>query len=341
VSILRVEEVRQNYGGSDVLAGVSLTLPSGAVLALLGQSGCGKTTLLRAIAGFEPPLAGTIMLGERVLDAPGVHMPVEQRRIGFVPQEGTLFPHLTVAGNVAFGLSRAERRSGRVTEALHLAKLEGMERRYPNQISGGQQQRVALARAMAPRPGLILLDEPFNALDLALRRSVSADVIAMLRASAATAVLVTHDPHEAFASADLVAVMHAGRVMQCADPETVYRRPASLETARLTGGTVELWGIARGDHVDTALGALSLQPGSVETGRAVVVLRPEQIVPTSSGDGVAAHRISSAFRGDHAMVTVTVDDTELDLRLSSTMDASAPLHLRVAGACMAFRAEAR
>jgi iron(III) transport system ATP-binding protein len=339
MSTLRVEGVRQTYGGGDVLAGVSLTLPSGGVLALLGQSGCGKTTLLRAIAGFEPPSAGTIMLGERVLDAPGSHLPVEQRRIGFVPQEGTLFPHLTVAGNVAFGLSRAERRSGRVAEALRLAKLEGMESRYPNQISGGQQQRVALARAMAPRPGLILLDEPFNALDLALRRSVSVDVIAMLRASAATAVLVTHDPHEAFASADLVAVMHAGRVTQCADPETVYRRPASLQTARLTGGTVELLGTVQGNHVHTGLGVLPLQPGSTEAGRAVVVLRPEQIVPTASGDGVAVRRIASVFRGDHARVTIAVADTELDLRLSSTIDPAAPLHLRIEGACVAFPAD--
>ena len=339
MSVLRVDGLRQSYGRQEVLLGIDLVLPSGGVLALLGASGSGKSTLLRAISGFDPPLAGSIVLGERVLDAPGVHVPAERRRIGFVPQEGTLFPHLTVAGNVAFGLGRAERRNGRVAEVLHLAKLEGFERRYPHQISGGQQQRVALARALAPQPGLILLDEPFNALDLELRRSVSADVIAMLRASAATAILVTHDPQEAFTSADLVAVMHAGRLLQCADPVTVYRRPASLAIARLTGGTVELAGTVRDGRAETALGELPLQPGSPGAGPVRVVLRPEQIVPTVAGRGVPVRRIASAFRGDHALVTVAVGGTELELRLPSMVDPHEELYLRIAGACMAFAAD--
>jgi iron(III) transport system ATP-binding protein len=340
VSFLTVQGLRQGYGRQEVLSEIDLAVPIGRVLALLGASGCGKTTLLRAIAGFEPPRAGSIVLGQRVLDAPGVHVAPERRRIGFVPQEGTLFPHLSVGGNVGFGLSRAERRNGRIAEVLGLAKLEGFERRYPHQISGGQQQRVALARALAPRPGLVLLDEPFNGLDLALRRSVAADVIAMLRASAATAILVTHDPQEAFNSADLVAVMHAGRLLQCADPISVYRRPASLETARLTGGTVELEGIASGGHALTALGNLALQPGSPTAGGVRVVLRPEQIVPTLAGRGIAVERLSSAFRGNHALVRVAVGGAELELRLPSMVDPDEPLHLRIAGACMAFLLDA-
>jgi iron(III) transport system ATP-binding protein len=335
---LRVDCVRQSYGRQEILKGVDLALETGGILALLGASGCGKTTLLRAIAGFERPEAGTILLDGRTLEAPGVHLPTELRRIGFVPQEGTLFPHLTVAGNIAFGLDRTERRSGRVAEVLHLAKLDGLDRRYPHQISGGQQQRVALARALAPRPSLVLLDEPFNALDLALRRDIAADVIAMLRASAATAILVTHDPLEAFASADLVAVMHAGCIMQCAPPAIVYRCPASMEVARLTGGVIELAGIVRGNCADTVLGRIPLMPdGGVTEGDARIMLRPEQIVPTLAGQGVAVQRIGSMFRGDHALVTVAVGGVELRLRVSGLMDACGPLYLQVVGTGVAFR----
>jgi iron(III) transport system ATP-binding protein len=332
--------VRQSYGRQEILKGVGLALGTGEILALLGASGCGKTTLLRAIAGFERPTAGTIVLDGRTLDAPGVHLPAEQRRIGFVPQEGTLFPHLTVAGNVAFGLDRTERRSGRVAEVLRLAKLDDLDRRYPHQISGGQQQRVALARALAPRPSLILLDEPFNALDLALRRDIAADVIAMLRTSAATAILVTHDPLEAFASADLVAVMHAGCIMQCAPPAIVYRCPASMEVARLTGGVIDLSGIVHGNCAHTVIGRIPLMPGGDVTGGAArIMLRPEQIVPAQSGLGIAVQRIDSAFRGDHALVTVAVGGVELQLRVTGTIDASGPLYLQVIGTGMAFRSE--
>ena len=336
MSGLHVEAVHHRISDQTVLDGTDLMVPTGCVLTLLGASGCGKTTLLRAIAGFDPPAAGTIRLGGRVLDALGVHVPAEKRGIGFVPQEGTLFPHLDVAGNVGFGLRRAERRGGRIAEVLRMAELEGLERRYPNQISGGQQQRVALARALAPRPSLVLLDEPFNALDLSLRRSVAADVIALLRASAATAILVTHDPYEAFASADLVAVMHAGRITQCAEPAIVYHRPANLETARLTGGTIELRGIVHGDHVETPLGRIKLSPGSIAHGAAHVVLRPEQVVPVTSEEGIAARRLSNVFRGDHTLATIMVDNAVFDIRTNSTVDVSRPLYLRTDGACMAF-----
>jgi iron(III) transport system ATP-binding protein len=333
---LRVAGVRQRYGNQEVLKGVDLDLEPSRVLALLGASGCGKTTLLRAIAGFDPPLAGSILLGARTLDAPGVHVPAERRAIGFVPQEGTLFPHLTVARNIAFGLDRIDKRNGRVGEMLRLAKLEGLDRRYPHQISGGQQQRVALARALAPRPNLILLDEPFNGLDLALRRSVAADVIGMLRASAATAILVTHDPLEAFASADLVAVMHLGQIMQCGDPTTVYRNPANLQAARLTGATVELTGTVKGGRAMTALGEIPLISGNVTTGEATILLRPEQIVPASPEAGVEVQQVAQTFRGDHALVTISIGNEMLDLRLSSTTDLSGPLHLQVIGCGKAF-----
>jgi iron(III) transport system ATP-binding protein len=334
---LRVENIRKSHGSNAVLHGIDLTVPSGAIVALLGASGCGKTTLLRLIAGFEAADAGTITLGMRQLEALGVHVPAERRRIGYVPQEGTLFPHLSVADNVAFGLTRAERRSGRAAEAIRLTGLDGLEQRFPHQISGGQQQRTALARALAPGPGLILLDEPFNALELGLRRSVCADVVALLRASGSTAILVTHDPDEAFASADLVAVMRRGLVVQYAAPTALYRHPIDAEVARLTGEVILLDGIARDGSARTALGIVPLQSDGPE-GRVQVMLRPEQIALAAVGQGVVAKALSSVFRGDHALVTVALGDIKLDVRLSAFDEVAETLNLRVNGPGMAFAA---
>ncbi|HEV2675238.1 MAG TPA: ABC transporter ATP-binding protein [Aliidongia sp.] len=335
MSLLRVEALRKSHGDHTVLKGVDLTVEPGLVVALLGASGCGKTTLLRLIAGFETADSGRITLGDRVLHGPGIHVPAERRRIGYVPQEGTLFPHLSVAANVAFGLTRAERRAGRADEAMRLTGLAGLEHRYPHQISGGQQQRTALARALAPAPGLILLDEPFNALELGLRRSVCADVVALLRTSAATAILVTHDPEEAFASADLVAVMRQGSIVQCAAPTVLYRHPIDVEVARLTGQAILLDGTARDGTATTMLGTVALQPGA-PSGPIRVMLRPEQVTLGPADHGVAVRPLSSVFRGDHALVTVAIGDTTLDLRLNPFDDYADTLALRVNGACMAF-----
>ncbi len=338
MTLLHVEGIWKAYAGQPVLRGVDLDVPAQTVLALLGPSGCGKTTLLRLVAGFEAADAGCIALDGRVLEAPGQHVPAERRRIGYVPQEGTLFPHLTVAANVGFGLSRAERRGTRVAEALQLTGLAGLERRYPHQLSGGQQQRTALARALAPRPGLVLLDEPFAALDLALRRSVCADVVAVLRTHRATAILVTHDPQEAFASADLVAVMRDGQVVQCAGPAELYRHPLSVEVARLTGAAIFLAGTAGGGRVMTALGALAVQSGAPAAGAVQVMLRPEQVLAVGPGDGVPARKLAAAFRGDHTLTTVDINGEQLDLRLPALGADCGTLHLRVTGPCMAYPA---
>jgi iron(III) transport system ATP-binding protein len=327
--VLCIEGLQKSYGGPDVLHGVDLTVPSGAVVALLGTSGCGKTTLLRLIAGFEAAQAGRITLGERVLEAPGIHLPAERRHIGYVPQEGTLFPHLTVRGNVGFGLTRAERRGGRVAEALALTGLTGLEDRYPSDLSGGQQQRTALARALAPRPGLILLDEPFAALDMALRRTVCADVVALLRANGATAILVTHDPQEAFASADLVAVMRRGGIAQCAEPATLYRTPVDAEVARLTGETLFLDATLHGCRADTVLGPVRVQPGSA--GAASVLLRPEQVRVAAPGEGIEVLVLSSVFRGDHTLVSVIAGGAHLSIRLPGFAEAGETLRLQVIG----------
>ena len=331
---LTVEHLTKSHGAHPVLHGVDLAVPSGTIVALLGASGCGKTTMLRLIAGFEPADGGRISLGGRLLEGPGVHVPAERRRIGYVPQEGTLFPHLTVADNVGFGLDRAERRQGKAADAIRLTGLEGLERRYPHQISGGQQQRTALARALAPGPGLILLDEPFNALELGLRRSVSADVVALLRASGSTAILVTHDPDEAFASADRVAVMRQGRIVQYAEPRALYRRPVDAEVARLTGETILLDGEAAGEGASTVLGPVAL--AAAASGRCRVMLRPEQVGLAAAGEGVAAEVLSTAFRGDHALVTVALGQTRLDLRLSALEEIGRQIRLKVSGPAVAF-----
>ncbi len=317
MSFLQVEGVRTSYGAQEVLHGIDLAVPKRAILALLGRSGCGKTTLLRLIAGFEPASSGRITLDGVVLEQQGRHVPAERRHIGYVPQEGTLFPHLSVAGNIGFGLTSAQIREGRVQEAIHLTGLDGLSGRMPNQISGGQQQRTALARALAPRPSLILLDEPFNALDLALRRSVCADVITLLRAQSATAILVTHDPQEAFESADLIAVMREGAIAQIADPATLYNRPVDVEVARMTGPVILLDGILHGDHADTILGKIALHPGAQTEGAAQILLRREQILQSHGDDDTKATVTMVAFRGDHLLAHLHVGNVEFEMKLTN------------------------
>ncbi|RZK90383.1 MAG: ABC transporter ATP-binding protein [Methylobacterium sp.] len=338
MTLLHVDEVWKRRADRPVLRGATLDVPAQAIVALLGPSGCGKTTLLRLIAGFEEAEQGEITLDGRLLQGAGTFVPAERRRIGYVPQEGTLFPHLTVAGNVGFGLKRSERRGPRVTEALALTGLSGFEARYPHQLSGGQQQRTALARAIVPQPALVLLDEPFAGLDLALRRSVCADVVALLRQNRSTAILVTHDPQEAFISADIVMVMQDGRIAQSAPPQELYRRPVTPEVARLTGAAVMLSGQAQGDTATTPLGPVSLHPGTPDSGPVDIMLRPDQLVCVQPGGGMAMRVSGTAFRGDHTVVTVTCGDASLDLPLRLVSAAPDLIHLRIDGACMAYRA---
>ena len=212
------------FGAHQVLTGVDLEVPAGSLTAILGPSGSGKTTLLRLMAGFERADAGTIGIGDVLVDGPGVYVAPERRRIGYVPQEGSLFPHLTVEGNVGFGLTARERRGGKVAGLLETVGLGGFGKRYPHQLSGGQQQRVALARALAIEPAVVLLDEPFASLDAHLRASVRADVHEIFRRAGTTAVLVTHDQDEALSTADWVAALRHGKIAQCAAPEDLYRQ---------------------------------------------------------------------------------------------------------------------
>ncbi|MDN3026148.1 ABC transporter ATP-binding protein [Streptomyces sp. S.PB5] len=325
MNALHVEGLTKSYGsGEPVLHGLELTVPAGALAAVLGPSGCGKTTLLRIIAGFLHADAGSVRLGDRTLVGSGVHLPPERRRIGIVPQEGALFPHLSVARNVAFGLTgtdRAERRR-RTEEMLELVGLAGYGDRMPHELSGGQQQRIALARALAPRPGLVLLDEPFNALDSALRTGLRSDVRAALRATGATALLVTHDQQEALSTADLVAVVRDGQVAQCDTPQNLYGRPADPWIADFVGdavllpATVDPDGTAR-----TALGPLPLAAPPAGLRAGTVLLRPEQLRLTDTdSDGAVNGTVTDiCYYGHDAMVTVAVEGHDI------------PVAIRVAG----------
>ena len=335
---IRLSAIEKTYGAQRVLTGVDLAVPDGAVVALLGPSGCGKTTLLRLIAGFERADAGTIVLGGRTVEAPGSFVPPERRRIGYVPQEGALFPHLTVAGNIGFGLRGRDGRAERVAEMLALVGLAGHAGKFPHQLSGGQQQRVALARALAPRPDVILLDEPFNALDLGLRRHMSEEVVGLLRRHGTTSLLVTHDPAEAFATADIVAVMAGGDIIQCAPPVEVYTHPASAEVATLTGAAIFLDATARGGHAETALGAVALSGSRQPEGtRLRLMLRPEQLRLAATGAGREAAVTGSRFKGDHWLVTVTIGGLALDIRAQDPPDGTVAF-VTVAGSGTAFPA---
>ncbi|HEU4492243.1 MAG TPA: ABC transporter ATP-binding protein [Jiangellales bacterium] len=305
MSELVVRGLEKSYGDVWVLRGVDLAVPEGSLAAVLGASGCGKTTLLRIVAGFDTADRGMVRLGGTVVSLPGTHVPPERRRVGVVPQEGALFPHLTVAGNVGFGLPR-RRRGARVDEVLELVGLAGYGPRMPYELSGGQQQRVALARALAPEPALVLLDEPFSALDTGLRAAVREDVRAALRTAGATAVLVTHDQEEALSMADLVAVMDEGRIAQAAPPGDLYSAPADLGVATFVGEAVVLDVVASGDAAQSALGPLVLRQPSVP-GPGRVVVRPEQITVGRPGDGVPARVTGTVFYGHDALVRLELE----------------------------------
>ncbi|CAN5558801.1 ABC transporter ATP-binding protein [soil metagenome] len=269
--------------GVDVLRDVDLRVEPGTVLALLGPSGCGKTTLLRAVAGLEVPSAGVVRVGGRTLNGPDALVPPERRRVCMVCQYWGLFPHLNVAANVAYGLPRAARRHGpRVAEILELVGLTGFGDRLPGTLSGGQQQRVALARALAPRPSVLLLDEPFSNLDTALRASLRAEVHALLESLDVTTVFVTHDQEEAFVLGDEVAVMAEGAVVQQATPAELYLAPATPWVARFVGEANLLGGTAGGRRVATEVGPVPLGGDGLD-GPVEVLVRPELLALAAGG----------------------------------------------------------
>lgn len=274
--------IDKSFGGTDAVVGADVVVEQGQLVALLGPSGSGKTTMLRVIAGFEVPDAGTVMIGGRTVAAEGVWEEPERRRVGMVFQDGALFPHLTVGANVAFG----EPAPGRVEECLELVGLADRATSYPHELSGGEAQRVALARALANEPAVVLLDEPFAALDATLRSDLREEVAAILRSTGASALLVTHDQQEALSMADQVVVMCDGRVAQAGTPEEVYAHPCSRWVAEFLGAAEVLAGTAGDGRVDCALGqfpADAALAGAVE-----VVVRPESVVLSSGPAGTGS-----------------------------------------------------
>jgi iron(III) transport system ATP-binding protein len=293
---LQIRQLWKRFGRTDAVAGLSLSLEPGEILTLLGPSGCGKTTTLRLVAGFERPDGGEIAIGGRVVAGPGAWVPPEERGVGMVFQDYALFPHLTVAENVAFGLHRwpASDRQRRVTQMLRLVGLDGMGDRFPHHLSGGQQQRVALARALAPRPSLVLLDEPFSNLDAALRVQMREEVRRILKETGAAAIFVTHDQKDALAISDRVAVMNGGRLEQVGTPREVYQFPHTAFVARFVGQT-------------------NLLPGEIS-------LTNEHLVITPIGP-IPCHHTHGLPRGSSVIVSIRPDSFEVDPRgpLSGTV----------------------
>ncbi len=314
--MLKLAQVSQAYGSREVVKNLSFDLLPGQIGCLLGPSGCGKTTVLRCIAGFEPVTAGHIEIGNETVSSPARLMPPEKRQIGMVFQDYALFPHLTVAGNIGFGLGALgkEDRQRRVDELLALTGLLETANKYPHQLSGGQQQRVALARALAPRPRLLLMDEPFSNLDVELRERLSLEVRDILRREGMTALIVTHDQNEAFALADVVGVMHEGAIQQWDTPYNLYHRPANRFVADFVGQGVFMPGrVLNNAMVEIELGVLhGMIPTDCDaTGCAHcvhdcyvdVLLRPDDIVHDDESLMMAEVE-NKAFRGAEFLYTL-------------------------------------
>src|SRR5215210_6032386 len=304
-SAIAARGIVKAFGVRRAVDGAGLRVEHGELVAVLGPSGSGKTTLLRVIAGFETPDAGTVHIGGAPVAGDGAWVEPEHRRIGVVFQDGALFPHLTVEGNVAFGAARRER----ISECLELVGLAGRGRSFPHELSGGERQRVALARALAADPEVVLLDEPFAALDAGLRESLREEVAGILRAAGTSALLITHDQAEALSLADTVAVLREGRVAQVGTPEEVYERPGSRWVAEFLGDVDVLPGTAESGVVECALGRFSA--GSDLEGAVEIVIRPESVgvgYRPRHGKGADAVVCQRTFYGHDQLLHLELDD---------------------------------
>ncbi|WP_018901891.1 ABC transporter ATP-binding protein [Rhizobium sp. 2MFCol3.1] len=343
MTLLTIEGASKRYGQVQALDNISLEVTAGSRTAVVGPSGSGKTTLLRIIAGFEQPDQGRVTLnGELLADGPAA-VPAHKRGIGIVSQEGALFPHLDVAGNIGFGIARStDNRDKRVLDLLDMVELDrGMLTRRPHQLSGGQQQRVALARALGREPRLMLLDEPFSALDTGLRENMRKAVARVLQAAGITSILVTHDQAEALSYADQVAVLRDGKLVQAGSPQSLYLAPRDRETALFLGDAVMLPAIIRNGHADCALGHVAVD--SQHQGKVEIMLRPEQIrvVTDSSEKPYGGRVIEVDFGGATCTVAVSLDGVALPPILIKTSSVALPsrgdrVRLEIAGKAHVF-----
>lgn len=309
---VRVDSVTAGYGGPPVLSNINLEVHSGEFVAILGSSGSGKTTLLRVIAGFLKPTAGSVHFGDRTVSGAGMWVSPEKRNVGIVPQEGALFPHLDVRGNVAFGLKKETDSSARVAEVLEMVGMSDFSAARPQELSGGQQQRVALARALAPRPDVLLLDEPFTALDAGLRVSLRTEVSELLTGLGTTAIMVTHDQEEALSISDRVAVMRNGEIIQFDSPTNLYQHPYDIEVSRFVGDSVELIAQWSGPQsVTTPLGELQVHGSTQSYGPVIAVVRPEQLTLNQRDDAHNATVKHVVFHGHESLVELQLHTGEL------------------------------
>lgn len=329
---VQCENLHKSFGPTAAVCGVNLEVMHGEIVALLGPSGCGKTTTMRLIGGLERPEAGRITIGGRVVAAPDHFVPPEQRQVGMVFQNYALFPHLSVADNVGYGLARGWRArfggrddayTARVRSVLELVGLAGLEQRMPHELSGGQQQRVALARALAPQPQVLLLDEPFSGLDASLRDQVRAEVRRILRAGGTTVLVVTHHQEEALFLGDRVAVMNEGVVEQIDRPEAIFLAPASRFVAEFIGAAFFIDAVVAHAGLDTELGFLP-QAVSLPLGTRVdVAARPDDLTLTAAPDG-SAQLLSATYRGDSYLYELRLPSGKIVRGASAHTDHYAP-----------------
>ena len=318
--LLKVTNLTKNYDNTRVIKNVSLSLKKGEIGCLLGPSGCGKTTLLRAIAGFEDIHGGSITINDKVVSAPTTTTPPEKRRIGMVFQDYALFPHLSVTENIGFGLQKSVDKARRIDELLELVGLEATGNSYPHELSGGQQQRVALARALAPDPELLLLDEPFSNLDVTLRERLTTEVRKILKASQTTALMVTHNQHEAFGVADYIGVIFQGEIQQWDKPYNIYHKPSSIDVATFVGdGAIIKGHVVGAGMVQCGLGSLkgNFSLPCVQGCSINLLVRPEDILHQDDAQ-VKARVVHKSFRGPNILYRLELISGEQCLALVSS-----------------------
>ena len=321
---LTLDNVSRRFGDVMALDCIDLDTPPGQVVSLLGHSGCGKTTLLRIAAGVEVPSGGRVLIDNKVVASNDVFLPPERRSIGLMFQDYALFPHLSVLKNVMFGLTALDRHDAEAEAraALWRVGLHHLADSFPHEISGGEQQRVALARAVVPRPGILLMDEPFSGLDARLRDSVRTDTLAVLRETGSTAIVVTHDPEEAMRMSDRIVLMRAGKIAQQGTPEDLYNRPRSLFAARFFSPLNEIAAVIRSGTAETACGQFAAK--GLAEGEAIVAIRPQGVMVSGrddQGGSLAGRIISRHFLGEVDHFNVAVEGLETYLRARGRADA--------------------
>jgi len=325
-SRMEFSDISLSYGKVAAVRGVSFVLEPGEIVCLLGPSGCGKTSLLRLAAGAEQPDKGTVMLDDRIVASDNVFVPPEQRNVGLMFQDFALFPHLSILDNVTFGLQDLDKKTARAEALMALQRvgLADYGNKYPNELSGGEQQRVALARTIVPRPSIVLMDEPFSGLDQRLRDSVRQETQTLLKETRASAMIVTHDPHEAMGIADRILLMRDGQIIQSGSPSELYNHPYDLQVARFFCDFTEVPGVISGGELQSVLGTFKLED-QVADGDALMLIRPHAIIASPSKKRKLTGKVlQSRFLGEITELQVQFKELDEVLIRASTKQLPAP-----------------